>query len=79
MTIVGGMGTLAGPVLGAAVVTLLGDWLAGLAKIHPIFERWPIIFGLLYIVIILSMPGGIMSGYHKLKSRIFKSRDKRLV
>lgn len=67
MTIVGGMGTLAGPIIGAVVVTLSGDWLASLAKIHPLFERWPIIFGLLYIVIILTMPGGIMSGYYKIK------------
>jgi branched-chain amino acid transport system permease protein len=74
MTIVGGMGTLAGPILGAAVITLFGDWLAGLAKINPLFERWPIIFGLLYIVIILAMPGGIMSGYYRLKSRIFRSK-----
>jgi len=74
MTIVGGMGTLAGPVLGAAVITLFGDWLAGLAKINPLFERWPIIFGLLYIVIILAMPGGILSGYYRLKSRLFRSK-----
>lgn len=74
MTIVGGMGTLAGPIIGAAVVILLGDWLANLAKIHPLFERWPIIFGLLYIMIILVMPGGIMSGYYRLKSKIFKSK-----
>ena len=74
MTIVGGMATLAGPIVGAAVITLFGDWLAGLAKINPLFERWPIIFGLLYIVIILAMPGGILSGYYRLKSRIFKSK-----
>ena len=74
MTIVGGMGTLAGPILGAAFVTLFGDWLAGLAKIHPLFERWPIIFGLLFIVVILSMPGGIMSGYYRLKSKVFRSK-----
>jgi len=73
MTIVGGMGTLVGPVVGAAVITLFGDWLAGLAKISPLFERWPIIFGLLFIVIILSMPGGIMSGYYRLKSKVFRS------
>jgi branched-chain amino acid transport system permease protein len=78
MTIVGGMGTLAGPVIGAMVVTLLGDWLANLAKINPLFERWPIIFGLLYIVIILTMPGGIMSGYYKIKFWWLRSRNKKL-
>jgi branched-chain amino acid transport system permease protein len=67
MTIVGGIGTLAGPIIGAVVITLFGNWLASLAKINPLLERWPIIFGLLYIVIILTMPGGIMSGYYKIK------------
>jgi len=60
------------------VITLFGDWLAGLAKIHPLFERWPIIFGLLYILIILTMPGGIMSGYYKIKFWWSKSQQKNL-
>jgi len=76
MTIVGGMGTLAGPVIGATFITLFGDWLARLAKLHPLLERWPIIFGLLYIIIILTMPGGIMSGYYKLKFWWSRSKQK---
>jgi len=79
MTIVGGMATLAGPIIGAVVITVFGDWLADLAKINPIFERWPIIFGLLYIVIILTMPGGIMSGYYKIKFWWARSRGTSLI
>jgi branched-chain amino acid transport system permease protein len=79
MTILGGMATLAGPIIGALVITVFGDWLADLAKINPIFERWPIIFGLLYIVIILTMPGGIMSGYYKIKFWWARSRGTSLI
>jgi len=66
MTIIGGMGTLFGPLIGAAVVHLTGDWLAEFAKIHPIFERWPILFGFVYIFIVLAVPGGVMTGWNRL-------------
>ncbi len=66
MTILGGMGTLLGPLIGAAVIHLAGDWLSELAKVNPIFERWPVLFGFLYIFIVLTVPGGIMSGWDRL-------------
>ena len=67
VTIIGGMGTIMGPVVGAMVYHFAADWFSSLAKIHPVFERWPLLFGCLYIVIILTMPGGIMSSYYKLR------------
>jgi branched-chain amino acid transport system permease protein len=70
MTIIGGMGTLPGPFVGAAVYHLAGDWLSSLAKVHPLFERWPVLFGCLYIVITLTMPTGIVSVYYRLKLRL---------
>lgn len=59
-TIIGGTGTLIGPVLGAGVFRFAQDWLTSLSKAHPIFERWMIIFGLLYIVIVMFFPKGIV-------------------
>jgi len=69
ITIIGGVGTLPGPFIGAAVYHLAADWLSSLAKVHAIFERWPILFGGLYIVITLTMPGGIVSAYYRLRLR----------
>jgi len=69
ITIIGGMGTLAGPFIGAAVYHLAADWLSSLAKIHPLFERWPVLFGCLYIAITLTMPAGIVSVYYRLRFR----------
>lgn len=55
MTIIGGVGTLVGPMLGAGVIQLLGYWL------NVIFgPRWPLIFGVVYILIVLFLPYGII-------------------
>lgn len=75
MTIIGGVGTLHGPMLGAAVVRLLSYWLSGLRSISPVFERWPLLFGLIYIAIVLFLPEGIVGTYRARLSRLFLRRD----
>ena len=52
--IIGGLGTLAGPLIGAASVHLIVDHLTELT------ERYLLIVGLLFIVIILLAPRGIV-------------------
>lgn len=59
-TIIGGAGTLAGPVFGAAVLRFAQDWLASLAQVHPIFDRWMVIFGVVYIVTVMFFPKGVI-------------------
>lgn len=59
MTIIGGVGTLHGPMFGAAVVRLLATYLSGLRSIHPLFARWPLLFGLIYIAIVIFLPKGL--------------------
>ena len=49
MTIIGGVGTLIGPIIGAGVIEFAQHYLSGLAKEYPIFERWIIFFGIIYI------------------------------
>jgi branched-chain amino acid transport system permease protein len=63
MTIIGGAGTLVGPMLGAVVVRMLSYWLAGLQEISPIFEHWHLFFGLAYIAIVMFLPAGIAGAY----------------
>ncbi|NOK62737.1 MAG: branched-chain amino acid ABC transporter permease [Chloroflexi bacterium AL-W] len=55
MTIIGGAGTLIGPMLGAGVIQLLGYWLNTLFG-----PRWPLIFGIVYILIVLFFPRGLV-------------------
>lgn len=60
MTIIGGVGTLIGPVIGSFVIEIAQHYLSGLAKDYPIFERWIIFFGLLYILAVIFFPKGIV-------------------
>jgi branched-chain amino acid transport system permease protein len=55
VVILGGMGTLFGPVLGAFVLTLLEDFVSELT------ERWLIVIGAFVIAVVLLLPGGIAS------------------
>ena len=54
MVIVGGAGTLSGPIIGAAVVTGLRNYLSG------VVENWLIVLGLAYIVTVFFAPRGIL-------------------
>lgn len=59
MTIIGGSGTLHGAIIGSALVNLAQEWFTRLAGGYGIFERWPLLFGLIYILIVLFFPGGL--------------------
>jgi branched-chain amino acid transport system permease protein len=60
MTILGGVGTLAGPVLGAAIVRLLSYVLPSFASSSPLFARWPLLLGVIYIGTVLFLPSGVV-------------------
>ncbi|MGJ9458393.1 branched-chain amino acid ABC transporter permease [Oceanobacillus sp. CF4.6] len=60
MTIIGGVGTLVGPILGAGLVELAHHWLSGLSDVHWIFERWIILYGTVYILVVIFFPLGII-------------------
>lgn len=54
---VGGRGTLFGPVLGAVVVNALKSW----ATTGDMANYWPIVMGGMFIVVVLFLPGGLVS------------------
>lgn len=53
MTVLGGMGTLTGPIFGSILVTLAENFLSA------VMQRWMLVFGMIYVVIILFFPGGL--------------------
>jgi len=71
MVILGGMGTLIGPVLGAGLMQVFGlvlyDWFGA---------RWPLVFGIIFILIVLFVPYGIIGTYRARKNDLqqFRSR-----
>ncbi|QCR34454.1 branched-chain amino acid ABC transporter permease [Lysinibacillus sp. SGAir0095] len=60
MTIIGGVGTLVGPIVGSVVIEFAQHYLSGLAREFPIFERWIIFFGIIYILAVVFFPKGIV-------------------
>jgi branched-chain amino acid transport system permease protein len=65
VTFIGGVGTVHGPVLGAAFYVLFKEYLA---------VRWVdahlLIFGALFAVIVLLLPGGLVEAGHRLAGRL---------
>jgi branched-chain amino acid transport system permease protein len=53
MSVLGGMGTLLGPVFGGAIVLVLGDWLSSVT------ENWMIFIGTFFVLAIIFAPDGV--------------------
>ncbi|OZI12384.1 branched-chain amino acid ABC transporter permease [Bacillaceae bacterium SAS-127] len=69
ITIIGGVGTLVGAIIGAGLIEFAHHWLTELAKVHWIFERWIIFFGIIYILAVMFFPQGIVGTFSKLRSK----------
>jgi branched-chain amino acid transport system permease protein len=68
MVIAGGAGTLAGPVIGAALVMLLKN------VASQYIDHWVTLLGLVFILIVMFIPGGIMAGLERLKNSLSSSK-----
>lgn len=54
MTLLGGSGSMLGPIIGATVVTILSDVLSAL------WPRWLLLLGLLFVAVVFFAPGGLV-------------------
>lgn len=82
MTILGGIGTLIGPILGAAIMQTISQFF------YTWFgARWPLVFGILFILIVMFLPYGIVgtwrlkqldvqNGWNKFKNMLSKQGDR---
>ena len=66
--IAGGSGTLAGPIVGAAIVLLLKNWASAY------IERWNMLLGFVFVFIVVFMPEGVVPGLKRLWQRRSASR-----
>src|SRR5207253_2255757 len=64
MVIVGGMGTMIGPVVGAIVLTFLPELLRGFGELRLM------IYGIALTLVVLFMPGGMVQAWMTLRSRL---------
>ena len=67
MTFIGGTGSFWGPILGVLVYMVLQDYLSGIT------ERWAIFMGLIFIFMVLFMPGGLSKAIMDLRQRFFRN------
>lgn len=68
MVIAGGAGTLLGPVIGAALVMLLKN------VASQYVDHWVTLLGLVFIFIVMFIPGGIVSGFDRIKNAFTSSK-----
>jgi branched-chain amino acid transport system permease protein len=67
MTIIGGAGTLIGPIIGASIVQLLGYWLE-----RWFGPTWTLIYGIIFMLIVIFLPYGIVG---TIRARSFKWKE----
>ncbi|QDZ00901.1 branched-chain amino acid ABC transporter permease [Nitratireductor mangrovi] len=98
MTILGGVGTLVGPVLGAALIKYaeqkVSSWNEGilsdffsflpepvqefLVSFTSLFvgEGWHMALGLMFMVIVIFLPGGLMEGFRRLSAAFRRPQNR---
>jgi branched-chain amino acid transport system permease protein len=63
--ILGGSGTLIGPMLGAALITVAHH------ELSAVTDSWPLVMGILFVAVVIAAPKGlwgIKASFHKLSS-----------
>ena len=71
MVLIGGMGTLVGPVIGAGVITIASEFASTL------WDRWLIIQGVVFILFVLFARGGIWGILESIKERYLERSGSR--
>ncbi len=97
MTILGGVGTLYGPLLGVAIIKYLENIFSSIneAVLYTLFdflpvwlqdsmvvivmpfvgEGWHLTLGLIFMTVVIFLPGGIIEGFQKMKDRFSKTNE----
>lgn len=74
MVYIGGQGTIIGPIIGAVFFVLLREFLAlNLGEYHLI------VFGLLFILVVLFLPGGIVEAWEKIRDLVIRTTSRKPV
>jgi branched-chain amino acid transport system permease protein len=66
MAIVGGLGTMIGPVIGAVVLTVLPELLRGIGDLRLV------VYGVALTLVVLFVPGGLVEGWAVLRARLLR-------
>ncbi len=69
MAFVGGTKTFWGPILGAFVYIILQNYLSNIT------DRWPLFMGLIFVFMVLFIPGGLSEVMMDIRQRLFGRKD----
>jgi len=69
MTFVGGTETFWGPILGAFVYIILQNYLS------DITDRWPLFMGIIFVFMVLFIPGGLSQVIMNIRQWLFRKKD----
>jgi branched-chain amino acid transport system permease protein len=64
MAVVGGIGTLFGPMVGAGIILYLENVLSGIT------EQWLLIEGLIFMAFVIFLPGGVAEAVRRIGARL---------
>jgi len=70
MSVIGGVGTLVGPMIGAAFMLYFENVLS-----VDLGEQWLLVLGLIFMFVVIFMPGGFMEAVERVKKRFFTTVD----
>lgn len=73
MTFIGGVGTIHGPVIGAVFFVWLKEWL-----VLRVGEYHLIIFGVLFILVVLFLPGGLVEAWERIRRVVVRRTTARV-
>jgi branched-chain amino acid transport system permease protein len=71
MAILGGASTLSGPIIGAFIITVVKN------VVSTYIERWNILLGLIFVIVILFMPRGLVPGCSLLWKQVQSWHERR--
>jgi len=71
MVLIGGIGNLYGPLLGAAAFKWLSE------AISVVWERWPLILGVALVLVVLFLRGGLVEAFTRLRDAAAGPRARR--
>jgi branched-chain amino acid transport system permease protein len=71
MAILGGASTLTGPIVGAAIITLVKN------MVSTYVERWNTLLGMIFVIVIMFMPYGLVPGCRQLWRRMQRRGERK--
>lgn len=72
VTLIGGIGTVAGPIIGSGVLITLQELLRDVPVLQSFPSLYLIVYGLIIMLVVVYLPGGLVDIFSRLTARVLK-------